>query len=280
MKLISLPEDLRVRINTGSLCYFEFMDILISFISGWRDSFDYKGVTSRKNFWYFVLAEVMLFILVLGLFTGSLAISEKDNIFATSLLIIGFIYWIARFFPRISLGVRRLRDMGRSGYWILLDLIPLGPLINLYWVIKPSLRGSDGQVINHIQFNEIIDSFSISWKRAFDFKGISKRKEFWSFLLISTLIYFCLFFLGFIPIVLSNIVGHPSLIKFSGFVNKGFSALSSLYILGALIAYLSLSIRRLRDINKSLYWIFLLIIPYLNLIPMLLLFTKESDQKS
>ena len=179
------------------------MDILISFFSGWRDSFDYKGVTSRKKFWYFVLAEVMLFILVLGLFSGSLAISEKDNIFANFLLIIGGIYWIARIFPRISLGVRRLRDMGRSGYWILLDLIPLGPLINLYWVTKPSIRGSDGLIINHIKFNEIIDSFLISWKRAFDFKGISKRKEFWSFLLISTLIYFCLFFLGFIPIIIS-----------------------------------------------------------------------------
>ena len=246
------------------------MEIFRSLISGWRHSFNYKGVTNRKDYWYFILAEVILFILVLGLFLSSFAISGKDNIFSTSLLIIGLIYLIVRFFPINSLGVRRLRDMGRSGYWILLDLIPFGRLINLYWVTKPSLRGSEGQVINHIRFIEIIDSFWISWKRSFDFKRRSKRKEFWSFLLVSTLIYFILFFLG---IISAGFLEFSSLV----FLSQAFSSLSSIYFLGALIPYLSLSTRRLRDINKPLYWLFFLIIPYLNLIPMLLFFTKEPE---
>jgi uncharacterized membrane protein YhaH (DUF805 family) len=35
--------------------------------------------------------------------------------------------------------VRRLHDTGRSGWWLLLMLVPLvGPLVLLYWYVQPS----------------------------------------------------------------------------------------------------------------------------------------------
>jgi hypothetical protein len=50
-----------------------------------------------------------------------------------------FIAILALFLPNMALAVRRLHDTGRSGWWLLLMLIPLvGPLVLLYWYVQPS----------------------------------------------------------------------------------------------------------------------------------------------
>ncbi|WP_414153523.1 DUF805 domain-containing protein [Prochlorococcus sp. MIT 1307] len=49
-----------------------------------------------------------------------------------------------------------------------------------------------------------------------------------------------------------------------------------LYLFGSLITYFSLSIRRLRDLVKSIYWVVILLIPVLNLILILAWFTKPQ----
>ncbi|MCX5514141.1 DUF805 domain-containing protein [Kaistia algarum] len=44
--------------------------------------------------------------------------------------------------PSIAVTVRRLHDVGRSGWWIFLGLLPLiGALVLLYWYVQPSQTG-------------------------------------------------------------------------------------------------------------------------------------------
>jgi uncharacterized membrane protein YhaH (DUF805 family) len=44
--------------------------------------------------------------------------------------------------PNMALAVRRLHDTGRSGWWLLLMLVPfVGPLVLLYWYVQPSEEG-------------------------------------------------------------------------------------------------------------------------------------------
>jgi len=51
---------------------------------------------------------------------------------------------LALFLPNMALAVRRLHDIGRSGWWLLLMLIPLiGPLVLLYWYVQPSAEGAN-----------------------------------------------------------------------------------------------------------------------------------------
>ena len=46
--------------------------------------------------------------------------------------------------PSISIGVRRLHDVNRSGWWYLLIFVPLvGPLVLLYWAIQPGDAGGN-----------------------------------------------------------------------------------------------------------------------------------------
>lgn len=64
---------------------------------------DFKGRASRKEFWYFTL-----FNLVVSIFLAILNIN---------LLI--FIYFLIIFIPALSLSIRRLHDVNKSGWWVL-----------------------------------------------------------------------------------------------------------------------------------------------------------------
>ena len=48
------------------------------------------------------------------------------------------VYAVAYVWVLITLGVRRLHDMGRKGAWLLLGLVPFGNLVLLYWLVQPS----------------------------------------------------------------------------------------------------------------------------------------------
>jgi uncharacterized membrane protein YhaH (DUF805 family) len=78
---------------------------------------DFTGRASRPEFWYFILfvviAEICLFI-------------------ASRPLGIAFI--VACILPRIAVAVRRLHDIDRSGWWLLIGLVPLvGWIVLIIW---------------------------------------------------------------------------------------------------------------------------------------------------
>ena len=51
---------------------------------------------------------------------------------------------LALLLPNLAVAVRRLRDTDRSGWWILILLIPIvGYLIFLYWLVQPSHEGKN-----------------------------------------------------------------------------------------------------------------------------------------
>jgi uncharacterized membrane protein YhaH (DUF805 family) len=86
--------------------------------------------------------------------------------------------------------------------------------------------------------------YILVWKRAFDFAGRSRRKEFWMFMLFTCLVSFCLSFLGHLLL--------PDSIAFT---------LIAIYLVAVIVPSLSLNIRRLHDIDRSGFWLFLLLIP-------------------
>lgn len=80
----------------------------------WRQYAEFYGRTSRQGFWMFFLihASISIFIITveisLGLF-GAIDIG----------------YSVLTLLPQFAITVRRLHDTGRSGYWILLTIIPV-----------------------------------------------------------------------------------------------------------------------------------------------------------
>ena len=54
------------------------------------------------------------------------------------------LYTLVVFVPSLALSVRRLHDIGKSGWWMLISLIPLvGPLIVLFFMVKDSQPGTN-----------------------------------------------------------------------------------------------------------------------------------------
>jgi uncharacterized membrane protein YhaH (DUF805 family) len=84
------------------------------------------GRASRSEYWYFflfyLLANAVTAILDTALFRGS-GFSPLNSITALVLLA-----------PSLAVGVRRLHDTGRSGWWMLLLLVPLiGQIVLIVW---------------------------------------------------------------------------------------------------------------------------------------------------
>lgn len=98
------------------------------FIKAFRQYADFSGRASRQEFWMFVLFNLLLamaWAFVAGLLTGLLGDSfdhDSDRLIFMYKLIA--IYYAVTTVPAMAVGVRRLHDTGRSGWWMLVSLIP------------------------------------------------------------------------------------------------------------------------------------------------------------
>ena len=55
---------------------------------------------------------------------------------------VGTLYWLAVLLPSIAVTVRRLHDTDRSGWWILIEFVPLvGPLVLIWFLVTPGTTG-------------------------------------------------------------------------------------------------------------------------------------------
>jgi len=115
-----------------------------------RDNYaNFSGRARRSEYWYFTLFNVLAIILLalLGLVTG---------IF----FIFYLVYIIAMIIPSLAVSVRRLHDTGKSGWFILLGLVPLGGLVLLvFYCIEgdrgPNEYGPDPKNDNYNEFDDI-----------------------------------------------------------------------------------------------------------------------------
>ena len=82
---------------------------------------DFKGRARRKEFWMFMLINWVI-SMVLAIIGGLIHFT-----------LLGSIYSLAVLVPTLGVGVRRLHDMGKSGWWYLICLVPvLGAIYLIY----------------------------------------------------------------------------------------------------------------------------------------------------
>ena len=105
-----------------------FEDLTNSVISCFNKYFDFETRSSRKEFWYWQLFRILMFLSITYLETRGLS---------GLLFISNFIFLI----PEIAVSIRRLHDINKSGWWILLTITIIGiiPLIYFYCI-----KGDDG----------------------------------------------------------------------------------------------------------------------------------------
>ncbi|MBC3811708.1 DUF805 domain-containing protein [Undibacterium aquatile] len=85
-----------------------------------RNYAGFSGRARRKEYWFFLLFNILIstgLTLVDGI-TGSINISSGMGF-------LGGLYTLGTFIPAIAVTIRRLHDTNRSGWWMLIALIPL-----------------------------------------------------------------------------------------------------------------------------------------------------------
>ena len=114
---------------------------------------DFNGRARRKEYWMFLLFNI-IFALVAMLVDNLLGMRINEQIPYGYLYLL---YGLATFIPGIAVGVRRLHDVGKSGWWYLIALIPLiGGLYLLYLFIQDGTPGSNEYGVNPKEnYNEI-----------------------------------------------------------------------------------------------------------------------------
>jgi uncharacterized membrane protein YhaH (DUF805 family) len=103
----------------------------------------FDGRASRAEFWRWVVVFVLL-TLITRMIDGALFLSSiREGLFARGAMQpLTYITILVLLLPNLALAVRRLHDTGRSGWWLLLMLVPfVGPLVLLYWYVQPSDDG-------------------------------------------------------------------------------------------------------------------------------------------
>ena len=90
------------------------------FIKCFQQYADFKGRARRKEYWMFVLFNFIISFLI-GILDGLFGI----NVFS-------WIYTVVVFIPSLAVCVRRLHDIGKSGWLLLICFIPI---IGWIWLL-------------------------------------------------------------------------------------------------------------------------------------------------
>jgi len=108
----------------------EFVEMYLDILKTKYAAFD--GRARRKEYWGFVLINFIISV-ILGIIGGLIKFS-----------LLGTIFMIAVLLPSIAIGIRRLHDVGKSGWWLLIAFVPVvGGLYLLYLAVLDSDPGDN-----------------------------------------------------------------------------------------------------------------------------------------
>lgn len=122
------PEPVRERNASNPLGWYAL---------AWKNGLDFEGRARRSEYWWFTLFNWL--IVVLLMIVDSVVFGDSGVV-----LIPVLVYMAAVFIPNFSLTVRRLHDIGRSGWWMLVGLVPyIGALVLFIFSVLESEPGSN-----------------------------------------------------------------------------------------------------------------------------------------
>ncbi len=99
------------------------------YLKALRQYADFEGRARRQEFWMFVLFNIFI----------KIAISYVDRMFGLR-LDLNQLYSLIVLLPSLAVSVRRLHDIGKSGWMLLLALIPI-----LGWIWLIILYATEGE---------------------------------------------------------------------------------------------------------------------------------------
>jgi uncharacterized membrane protein YhaH (DUF805 family) len=99
----------------------------------------FSGRATRSEYWWFILFQVIA-IMGLAFLDGMMGTFSEG----AGLGMLSGLFCLALIIPTFAVGIRRMHDTGRSGWWTLINLIPLvGPIIFIVLAAQDSQAGTN-----------------------------------------------------------------------------------------------------------------------------------------
>lgn len=93
----------------------------------------FSGRSRRSEYWYFFLLNIIVSVVV-----NILVRVVGLSVFS----LIGGLWSLATVIPGLAVAIRRLHDIGKSGWWILIGLIPI---VGVIWLVVLYAKESQGE---------------------------------------------------------------------------------------------------------------------------------------
>ena len=98
----------------------------------------FEGRARRREYWFFVLFVVIISVVL------SIIDAMIGTMTAQGAGILSGLFCLAVLIPSLAVGARRLHDTGRSGWWLLIGLIPfIGAVVLIVFFVLDSNPGTN-----------------------------------------------------------------------------------------------------------------------------------------
>ena len=148
-KNVSIMKKRKKRKNSNDLVGVNFSEAIQL---GFKNYFNLQMRSSRSEYWYWIL-----FVSVLGLIVDFLDATiagsswlEYDEVWGPLTIIFNLVV----FLPGIAVGVRRLHDVNRSGWWLLISFTVIGLIPLIIWAVSKGTEGKNRFGKNPLRFKK------------------------------------------------------------------------------------------------------------------------------
>ena len=120
------------------------MNLSTAVTSFWSHYATFKGRSRRSEYWF-----VQLFLVITNVAVGVIDLilmgGDVDRFIANGGGgIVGLVWILVTLLPALAVLVRRLHDIGRSGWWALIGFVPIvGAIVLLVFTVSDSTPGEN-----------------------------------------------------------------------------------------------------------------------------------------
>jgi uncharacterized membrane protein YhaH (DUF805 family) len=104
--------------------------------SGFQNYVNFSGRAQRSAYWYWTLFAFIASAIALAIDALIFGVNLEGG-----LNIVQTIVGLALLLPSLAVSIRRLHDLDRTGWWILIALTGIGAILLIIWYV---MKGTDG----------------------------------------------------------------------------------------------------------------------------------------
>lgn len=108
----------------------------------WKKYMQFSGRARRAEYWYFTLFNIIVMILLAIPYSIGTGMVSNGNGAGWLLSLPYYVYALAVIIPSLAVTVRRLHDINKSGWWILIGLVPI--IGGIWLLVLTIMEGTAG----------------------------------------------------------------------------------------------------------------------------------------